>query len=157
GCAVDLDHQGLEHLVGADAELVGGLRAVAAGGRIVSGAAQAVGGACQVEHSNGRGSRACRVGCDCHQGVVPPRRRSAGDFGRCRAGPSMILCSRVDTDGIVVSMLMDYPPRIGDASGRAPITAAQNDLPVAFSPACARLSSAPTEFVQTFVVDAVEV
>src|SRR5699024_5183248 len=79
------------------------------------------------------------------------------DSGRCRPGPSTILCSRVDTDGTVVSMLMDYPPRIGDASGRAPITAAQNDLPVAFSPACARLSSAPTEFVQTFVVDAVEV
>ena len=25
GCAVDLDHEGLEHLVGADAELIGGL------------------------------------------------------------------------------------------------------------------------------------
>src|SRR5699024_4932563 len=67
GCAVDLDHQGLEHLVGADAELVGGLRAVAAGGRIVIEAAQAVVDACQVEHSNGRGRRCCRFGCNCHK------------------------------------------------------------------------------------------
>src|SRR5699024_1209588 len=134
-----------------------GLRAVAAGGRIEIEAAQAVVDACQGEHSNGRGRRCCRFGCNCHKGIMPPARRSAGDYGRCRTRSSMILCTRVDTDGIVVSMLLDYPQRIGDASGRAPITAAQNDLPVAFSPACARLSSAPTEFVQTFVVDAVEV